>query len=419
MHPTLSFRDLAFLGRVGSSRIKDLFDQNTVAANVPSSIFTFGSGWATNGLLPTPYVAVQAREYFDDYADASGVSGSALNTGTGWATDTLLPSSFVGVIASQTFDSLTADTAVSSTVVTDGTGWATDPAPMTQVASVTFTAYFLTIPGNVTLSCATSGASIYYTVDGSTPTTASTLYSSPFSVSVDPTLVKAIAVKTGYRDSAVTSQPYGKIPSLFTGLKVWLKADAITGKNDGDALSQWDDSSGQANHATQSTGSLQPLYKTSILNSNPVVRFDTTDGMTVPYTVALPTTIMMVVDYRSATSAARRAMQGAVNNWLLGPYLNTWRFYNGAFITGPAVTQNVFVLLEVTQVTGVATFLVGGSTIGTNNSNTVVGAIRLGATGGAAEPLDGDIAEVLVYDNALSSSDRTNLRSYVLAKYGI
>lgn len=57
---------------------------------------------------------------------------------------------------------------------------------------------------SVQLSTATATASIYYTLDGSTPTPASTLYSGPITISADTTL-KAIASATGYVQSGVTS----------------------------------------------------------------------------------------------------------------------------------------------------------------------------------------------------------------------
>ncbi|HTB80353.1 MAG TPA: chitobiase/beta-hexosaminidase C-terminal domain-containing protein [Opitutaceae bacterium] len=60
----------------------------------------------------------------------------------------------------------------------------------------------------VTITSATSGASIRYTTDSSTPSeTAGTVYSSPVSVSSSKTL-KAIAYKSGSTDSSVTSATY-------------------------------------------------------------------------------------------------------------------------------------------------------------------------------------------------------------------
>ena len=59
----------------------------------------------------------------------------------------------------------------------------------------------------VTLSCETEDASIYYTLDGSTPTAESTLYSAPFQVS-ETTTVKAIAIKEGMTNSSVASATF-------------------------------------------------------------------------------------------------------------------------------------------------------------------------------------------------------------------
>ncbi len=63
---------------------------------------------------------------------------------------------------------------------------------------------------SVALSCATAGAVIHYTTDGSTPTSASLAYSTPIAVSGVGTsmTIKAIAVKTGMIDSPVASATY-------------------------------------------------------------------------------------------------------------------------------------------------------------------------------------------------------------------
>ena len=60
---------------------------------------------------------------------------------------------------------------------------------------------------SVTITCATDGAKIYYTTDGSDPTAESTAYTEAISVT-PPMTLKAIAVKDGMNNSAVESASY-------------------------------------------------------------------------------------------------------------------------------------------------------------------------------------------------------------------
>jgi hypothetical protein len=60
---------------------------------------------------------------------------------------------------------------------------------------------------SVKLTDATAGAVIYYTTNGSTPTTSSTKYTAAIAVSSTET-IKAIAVAPGYTASAVASATY-------------------------------------------------------------------------------------------------------------------------------------------------------------------------------------------------------------------
>jgi hypothetical protein len=88
----------------------------------------------------------------------------------------------------------------------------------------------LTGAQTVALSCATPGSTMYYTLDGSTPTTSSTLYAGPFAVGVSLT-VKAIAVAGGYQPSAVASAAFTikvPTPSMSPGAGTFTAAQSVS-----------------------------------------------------------------------------------------------------------------------------------------------------------------------------------------------
>lgn len=76
-----------------------------------------------------------------------------------------------------------------------------------------------------TISCSTSGATIYYTLNGNTPTTSSTQYSSPITLSGACT-IKAIAVKSGMSNSSVASQSY--TPSVVAAPVISINSNSAT-----------------------------------------------------------------------------------------------------------------------------------------------------------------------------------------------
>lgn len=78
--------------------------------------------------------------------------------------------------------------------------------PVASPKSKTFTG----ASQSVTLSCSTTGADIYYTTNGDTPSaTSGTKYSSAISLTATTT-IKAIAVKAGMADSEVLTETYTK-----------------------------------------------------------------------------------------------------------------------------------------------------------------------------------------------------------------
>lgn len=89
-------------------------------------------------------------------------------------------------------------------------------------------------PFDLTLACETSGASIYYTTDGSTPSASSTLYTSPITIS-QTTTVKAIATATGYANSAVATATYNfpaNVANTIAEFKTQTSSETFTIAND-------------------------------------------------------------------------------------------------------------------------------------------------------------------------------------------
>lgn len=120
---------------------------------------------------------------------------------------------------------LTVTTTTTINAVATASGFTTSPissATYTQVAPGTVaTPVFnpaapLTYTGtqNVSISTSTSGATLYYTLDGTTPTTSSTVYAGLIPLSSTTTL-KAIGAESGFTNSAVTTGVY--TASLFLG----------------------------------------------------------------------------------------------------------------------------------------------------------------------------------------------------------
>ena len=70
--------------------------------------------------------------------------------------------------------------------------------------------------GLVTITSSMAGCTIYYTTDGTEPTESSNEYTSPFEVP-SRSLVKAIAIKSGYRTSLIASEYYVVAGGVLSG----------------------------------------------------------------------------------------------------------------------------------------------------------------------------------------------------------
>jgi len=103
-----------------------------------------------------------------------------------------------------------------------GCGGGTSTTPPVQAATPTISAATTANTQNgaqmVTLTTTTSGASIHYTIDGTTPTTTSIIYETPFLVASNLT-VNAIATASGDTNSSVATKTFA--PNIASDTLVW------------------------------------------------------------------------------------------------------------------------------------------------------------------------------------------------------
>jgi hypothetical protein len=181
------------------------FDTNPAAVSTTTAL-TSSANPATAG----------QKVVFDATVDAS--SGSTPPTGdvvfSVDATDVATVALDAGA-ASYNTTTLTAGTHTVKASYQGDSGFSSSSADLTQTinlpqaATPTFSPAAGTYASaqSVTISTSTSAATIYYSTDGTTPTTSSTKYTSSVAVSTTET-IKAIATATGYTTSVVASATY-------------------------------------------------------------------------------------------------------------------------------------------------------------------------------------------------------------------
>lgn len=225
-------------------------------------------------------------------------------------------------------------------------------------------------------------------------------------------------------------------PSTITGLKLWLKADSLA-LTDGASVNTWTDSSGLNNDFTSVVSA--PTFKTNIVNAKPVIRFNGTNQGLSNTTAGLINsastfhTIFAVVSAASTSAGDhdifdtggagaggaiyfRRSAADAVHVHNAAGYVfarDTGGIVTGAWniLTADWNGSNIHIWRNGTlkDTTGATTLTTYG----------VINSVGLDVVDANVNFWDGDIAEILIYNSALSSTDRGNVETYLISKYAI
>lgn len=236
------------------------------------------------------------------------------------------------------------------------------------------------------------------------------------------------------RSAAWTSWTPGK-----TTTALWLDAaDEITFTKDGEAISQWNDKSGNARHVTQATPANQPLYKTNTVNSLASVLFDgSNDVLTVSMTTGLSSSFAI---FAVAVPVQVQEIRGFVvseatsysNYWaLLGMTTNsatTFTLFDGNFNPGASHTaptaNNAYVMAGIRNVSSdTVQYYQDGtlrqSTTDTTTSIPSYGNLRIGGqTNVANRYANVRICEVVILSSAPDAMLRQQLEGYLAWKWG-
>lgn len=228
--------------------------------------------------------------------------------------------------------------------------------------------------------------------------------------------------------------------------QVWLDMADISATNmtsSGGLVSKVMNKAGNGNNVQQATTSAQPKNNTRTLNGLPVLEFahDGTrnDGMIFDNNnpVDQPFTVFVVGQSDQTYAGSDQAFIGRQTSSISGqwvllrngnfPIFQTYLFGSGGLDSGSTQPSNSNPNIHT------ATFEDGGRARYQLNNNTATeGNIRSGydntvttplgigcSNGSLGAPLDGIIAEVIIYNKVLSASQITQINQYLSRKWGI
>ncbi|HEX2674365.1 MAG TPA: LamG-like jellyroll fold domain-containing protein [Polyangiaceae bacterium] len=212
-----------------------------------------------------------------------------------------------------------------------------------------------------------------------------------------------------------------------SGSLLWLRADLGVTQSAGQ-VTAWLDQSGHGLDGIMDVPSREPALVPSGWNGLPLIRFGGAQSLYLRETIA-PTSFTVFV-------AGRNRNLSDAHGIFLGPggdtANNQLRWENGSSVLivglGNGLPETVFAFGD-TRTFHVLAARYDGSNLTVSRNGTQVGSAHFMTTGPwqirqvggwfSSDFMVGDLAEILVYESALSETDTELTNSYLLRKYGI
>jgi sugar lactone lactonase YvrE len=185
-----------------------LTDNSLNASSTSQTIALSGTGGQAQAATPTFSPAAGTYTSAQTVSISDTTTGAAIYYTTNGATPTTSSAQYTAAITVSSTETIKA-IAVATGFANSAVGPAAYTINLPTAAMPTFSPAAGTYKSaqRVTISDTTTGAAIYYTTNGTTPTTNSAQYTAPITVSSTET-IKAIAIATGFANSAVGSAAY-------------------------------------------------------------------------------------------------------------------------------------------------------------------------------------------------------------------
>lgn len=203
---------------------------------------------------------------------------------------------------------------------------------------------------------------------------------------------------------------------------LWLRADA--GITLATGVSQWNDMSGGGANATQSTGTLQPTYNASdsSYGHQPTMSYLGSSAQYLIGTLTLiqPYTVIIVGENDAAASGGFFGGSGTAGGVVYSTAGQLIQLYSGSVLTGTASIAGPCAIAAIFNGGNSAAYVNSSTTANVTGSagTTAFGSTYgLGSNNGAPASLTGKIAEVMVFNNALSSAQISQVFKYIASRY--